>query len=288
MAKLFFKRNEHSGVTPSGRLISVLSGKGGVGKSIIAMNLADQLSRAGHRTLLVDADFSSGDLHILSNRRNDIGVAQVITGQLSLREAVSSATDSFDLLAATGHRELADGNAIAATASFIQLLREQTSSYEFVILDHGSGVSDQAAVLAHASDLNVLVLLPELTSIADAFGLFKHVLAAHDELDCRFLVNRVVSAEEAEYIRQKFMAVTDRFLGRAPEYLGSIPEDSQVRASVAAQAPLAAVTPGAPASIAIRSVSNELVDCLTVHGKSTRLSYFNASNKTTAPADIRG
>jgi flagellar biosynthesis protein FlhG len=270
------------------QFISVLSGKGGVGKSVIAMNLADLLTRAGHRTLLVDADFSTGDLHILANRLNRLGVAHLLSGELSLREAITSAASSFDLLAASYHADLTDRRSVEATAMLMEQLRLQSQAYAFVIIDHGSGVSDQAAVMAHASDLNILVLLPELTSIADAFGLCKHVLSANASLDCRFIVNRVLSAEEADYIRQKFTAVTDRFLGVAPEYLGAIPEDLSVRIAIAAQAALVQAVPEAPATLALQQIDNELVDRLAVHGRSARLSFGKTVNETTATADIRG
>jgi flagellar biosynthesis protein FlhG len=275
-----------SSATP--QFISVLSGKGGVGKSIIAMNLADLLTRAGYRTLLVDADFSTGDLHILANRTNRFGVAQLLTGDLSLREAVTSAPQSFDLLATSYHADLTDKRSVEATATLMEQLHLQAQGYSFVIIDHGSGVSDQAAVMAHASDLNILVLLPELTSIADAFGLCKHLVSINASLDCRFIVNRVLSAEEADYIRQKFSAVTDRFLGQAPEYLGAIPEDLSVRSAIAAQASLTQAVPESPAATALTNIVNELVGRLAVHGRSPRLSFAKTINETTAAADIRG
>lgn len=285
----FLSRRAQSPENPATpQFISVLSGKGGVGKSVIAMNLADLLTRAGHRTLLVDADFSTGDLHILTNRSNRLGVAQLLSGELSLREAISSAASSFDLLAASYHADLTDRRSVEATAMLMEQLRLQSQAYAFVIIDHGSGVSDQAAVMAHASDLNILVLLPELTSIADAFGLCKHVLSANASLDCRFIVNRVLSAEEADYIRQKFTAVTDRFLGVAPEYLGAIPEDLSVRTAIAAQASLGQAVPDAPATLALQQIVNELVDRLAVHGRSARLAFGKTVNETTATADIRG
>lgn len=288
MIKFLGRRPHASDNSTTARFISVLSGKGGVGKSIVAMNLADLLTRAGHRTLLVDADFSTGDLHILANRTNQFGVAHLLSGELSLREATSGATNSFDLLAASYHPDLTDHRSVEATALLMERLRAQSQDYAFVILDHGSGVSDQAAVMAHGSDINLLVLLPELTSIADAFGLCKHLLNANRSIDCRFVVNRVLSAEEADYIRQKFTAVTDRFLGQAPEYLGAIPEDLSVRTAIAAQVALAQAVPEAPATTALSQIVNELVGRLAVHGRSTRLSSTMTVNETTATADIRG
>jgi flagellar biosynthesis protein FlhG len=218
----------------SGQIISVLSGKGGVGKSIITLNLGDALARYGKRTLLVDADSGAGDLHVLANIRADFGVAQFTGDELSLREAVSHVRDGLDLLAASNGDTVGLRDSGSA-ARFVSKLRTEASGYDFVLLDQGSGLNGAAVVMANASDFNILTLIPELTSIADCYGLYKHLLDANREVDCRLLLNRVESAEEGEYIRDKFIAMADRFLGQVPGYLGQIPEDRTVRSAVGSQ-----------------------------------------------------
>ncbi|MBU0983202.1 MAG: P-loop NTPase [candidate division Zixibacteria bacterium] len=218
------------------RMISVLSGKGGVGKSVIAFNLAHQIGLSGRRVLLVDADFSCGNLHILANVAAEYGVMEFATGKLSLAEAVTRCAHSVDLLAA------ANGGVTNVDTSLVSTLaarlRHQAGNYDLIILDHGSGVSDPATVLAHASDLNVLVLIPELTSIADCYGLVKYLYNANANIDCRLLVNRVLSDDEAEYVQTKFAATAERFLRRVPGFLGHVPEDIDVRRSVGSQRPV--------------------------------------------------
>ena len=85
------------------RLVSMLSGKGGVGKSVLAFNLAERLTAAGKRVLLIDLDVDCGNLHILANQACRYGVSQLVAEELTLAEAVTPVNDKLDLLAATGH-----------------------------------------------------------------------------------------------------------------------------------------------------------------------------------------
>ncbi len=239
MNRLTFKNHQAC------RVISVLSGKGGVGKSVIAFNLAHQLAEGGARILLVDGDQSCGNLHILAGVHPKVGVLQYRSGLLSLAESVSPFADDFDLLAQTTNSP-SDDAAVIATAEFVGALRRDSASYDAIIIDYSSGISQSATVMAHGSDLAVLVLVPELTSIADVYGLYKYLIQANRNLECRLLINRCESIDEARYIRNKLFAATDRFLGRMPGFAGWLPEDAAVRKSVAIQRPVSAVNSGSP------------------------------------------
>jgi flagellar biosynthesis protein FlhG len=232
----------------------VLSGKGGVGKTVLAYNLAERASSLGNRVLLVDADYGMGNLHILANLSCEFGLAQFAAGELSLREAVTRVTDRLDLLANVGGQGTLDPNDGTAAALIVKQLRAEGRSYDLVLIDHSSGVSQAATVIAHGSDINLLILVPELTSISDCYGLFKTLVEANPSIDARFLVNRTESTDEAEYIHQKFGALTERFLGQPPEYQGHLLEDSIYRRSIGAQTAIAGLgtdTPGAQALTAL-------------------------------------
>lgn len=228
------------------RVISVLSGKGGVGKSIISYNLADRLTSLGRRVLLVDADFSSGNLHILANVRCDVGVRQFVAGDLSLAEAVTRVNDHIDLLASSWSGSVIDDFGVMPTANLVRMIREQSGGYHHVIVDHGSGISKAATVMAHASDINLLIVVPELTSIADAYGLYKFLVQANHSIDCRLLLNRCQSDDEAGYIERKFTALSERFLNLAPSVIGFLPESDRVRTALGRQAPLSQVDEQSP------------------------------------------
>ena len=225
----------------STKLLSVLSGKGGVGKSVLAFNLAERMAALGRNVLLVDGDINSGNLDILANVGCDFGFQQFASGNLSLKEAITNLKDNLDLLPAIRGNELWDLHDTGLAARIAKRLRQESAIYDIVVLDHSSGVSKMATVMAHASDINLLVVVPELTSIADCYGLYKYLLEANQSIDCHLLINRVNSNDEADYIHKKFDALTERFLGKPPRYFGYLLEDELFRSSIARQASLSAL-----------------------------------------------
>ena len=264
--------------------VSLLSGKGGVGKSILTFNLAERLETLGYRILVVDADFSSGNQHVLANVDCDYGVAQIASGQLSLREAVTNYRDNLDLLVTGSSGPVSQLHDPISAASLMQKLHDQTSDYDFVLIDHASGVSEIAAAIAHASDINLLLLVPELTSIMDAYGLYKFLISIHDRLHCLLLINRVESDDEGDYIHKKFGAIAERFLDNVPGLAGCLPEDKAVRNAVACQRSLAETAEESPILEALTATAIRLVKYLP-----TGRSFIQSKsiNKTTAMADIR-
>ncbi len=266
-------------------MISVLSGKGGVGKSIIAFNLAYQIASLGYRLLLVDADVSSGNLHILTNAVCHSGIKQFASGQLSLGQAVTRVNGQMDILAASDPGPIPELEDVTAWARLMARLREQSSPYHGIIIDHSSGVSNHATVLAHASDLSLLVLVPELTSIADAYGLYKYLIQTNENIDCRLCVNRVQSEQEASYIHQRFGALADRFLGQVPALMCWMFEDPTVAAALAAQKPLAEVDPDGSAVQSLAALGREIVNDLL---PSEPAGSMEMIKETTTVADIRG
>ncbi|UCG61019.1 MAG: AAA family ATPase [Candidatus Zixiibacteriota bacterium] len=272
------------------RIVSICSGKGGVGKSILAFNLAERLASMGVRVLLIDADSNCGDLHVLANIEVSCGFREFVRGQLTLAEAVISTRYGFDMLAAGAGEVLRTDADITPVAECMAALRTQSSPYDIIIMDHSSGVSKATEVMAHASDIVLLLLVPELTSISDAFGLFKHLKHTDSGIDCRLVVNRAESAEEADYIRTKFQAITRRFIGSSPVYLGDVAEAAEIRKGVASQTAVAQIAPEAHVTQTLKTLAGRLLEAC---GRSTaaqtneQLDVENEINKTTALADIR-
>lgn len=268
-------------------LVSLLSGKGGVGKSVLTYNLAERLAFRGTRVLLVDLDVYCGNLHILANVACRYGVMQVVAGELSLKEAVTSLDKNLDLLAADGRGWSDDISSVKAAALLATRLRNEGQHYDLILIDHPSGKCQSSTVMAAASDINLLVVVPELTSISDACGLYKHLLTTDRSLDCRLLINRAENDHEAEYIHQKFCALTERFYGRPPGYLGRLLEAESFRRAVAAQTALSR-TEGAEATLVdLEKIADKLAPAVVNNFAPAQEITQNAINSSPATADIR-
>lgn len=268
---------------PSPRMISILSGKGGVGKSVISFNLAVALSSQQARVLLVDADFGCGDLHLLANVAAEFGIGEYASEQLSLQEARLTLAPNLDLLPATWHETLGESRNMRFTASLVQRLREDANEYDFILIDHSSGRSNQTAMMAHASDLVLLVAIPELTSLSDAYGLYKHLISLGSAVSCGLLVNRTQSEDESLFIEDKFSALTGRFLGRPVALVGSIPEAEIMRKAIAAQRSVYAIDSQAHICQSFTELSRTLTE-----GFAFSRNSLNLIKKDSATADTRG
>ena len=244
-------------------IVSILSGKGGVGKSIITLNLAERTCSHGLRTLAIDLSSAGGNLHLLSNRTPRIGVEQYLSGKTSLSSSVVSIAPNCDLLGRTmtGPIEVF-ANAPLANQICDQL-RNDATDYDLVIIDHGSGFSDISTNIAINSDCAMLVVIPELTSIADCYGLYKYLTEKNSNTDCRILINRTKSADDADYLSSRLTEMAKNFLRRSPSVAGAIFEDPLVGESVSAQTPLALLAGQSVALEQIGSIalglSNELL-----------------------------
>ena len=269
------------------RMVSVLSGKGGVGKTVVAFNLAERLAASGRRVLLLDCDFACGNTHILANVRPEYGLGNYLAGQLSLKEAVTTVSDNFDLLTATGIGEMIDSGNVSAAAHLAERLQSESRDYDMIVCDHAGGVGDAATVLAHACDVSIVVVLPELMSISDSYGLYKYLSEKNDRIDCRLLVNRAQDADEAHYIHQKFCAMTERFLNRVPGYLGHLMESEDIRKSVAGQRPVADIAPDSAVLSRLGDVIQRLTGVVERHGESRQPLMEASINNEPATADIK-
>jgi flagellar biosynthesis protein FlhG len=279
-------------------IVSVLSGKGGVGKSVMAYNLAERVSARGLRTLLIDADSFAGNLHLLANASAMHGLDQYASGELTLRQAVTALNPNFDLLARTETGPIAGLATVTDAAEAMAGLQADAVSYDVIVIDHSSGISSIATTIASASDICLLVVVPELTSIADGYGLFKYLCAVYHQIDCRLLVNRARSSADADYLIEKFSAMTEKFLRVSPRLFGWISEHEVVAKAVAAQRPIAQIE---PKSFVAQQV-NRLVDVLALEHRQARersgtaeivpanplATHPSTINNSPASADIKG
>lgn len=225
-------------------LVLVAGGKGGVGKTTIAVNLALALARRGRRTLLVDLDLGLADVHVLLKAPARRTIEDALQGRASFAECVQRHEHGLDVLPAgsgtpaMGHlsRELRD--------RLCKALRELARDYEFVIADAAAGIGPDVLAFCGLADHVLVVTTPEPASITDAYGLIKaiHASAAAEDGDVatpELVVNRAAGVEEAEAVAAKLRIVCERFLSRSPRKAGWLPGSGAVELAARFQRPFA-------------------------------------------------
>jgi len=259
------------------RFLAVTSGKGGVGKSVIAYNLADHLSISA-RVLLIDADFFAGNLHILANIVPQNTLQKTDSAPGTAFRTLTPVHKNLDLLA-LGSQALPDMKSLGI---FLKNLRAQAAGYDFVVFDTATGILPQTTLILYSVDEVILVTTAELTSLSNSYALYKVLTGAKTRPAIALLVNQEDRPEELAYIDERFDSVTHRFLGHCPGCLGGLGHDRAMVDAVARQTGIRLVAPenkltAAFAALAGRLAAGTKVDQIT----------SETINITALEADIR-
>ncbi len=247
--------------------IALVSGKGGVGKTNLALNLAYALHRAKQRVLLMDCDIGLANIDVLLGIAPKVSVEQVMTGEAEFEDAVVSVeAGSFSLLPAASGIEALKDAAIALKSSFLRQLNDVAQRYDYLLLDVGAGITETVQAFASKSALRVVVVTPEPTSITDAYALIKVLKTHHEVTDFHILVNQAESPAEEKATYTRLAAACDKFLGITVRSLGGVRFDQTMHQAVRRQEPLLKFAPTSPAGkdlIAVAARIHNLRDSLT-------------------------
>jgi len=228
----------------SAPFVLVSGGKGGVGKTLLAVNLAVQLASEGKRVLLADLDLAMADAHVLVRMTPSSTIGDALAGRMSIHDCVVRAPGGFDLIAAeSGEPELARDDE-KRHARVLAALSELSSAYDIVLGDSAAGVGADVLAFAAAADRVLIVTTPDPAALTDAYGWIKaldlHASSLGIDLPTPELVlNLVDSADQAAGLAAKLRGVCERFLSRSPRLAGWLPRSSLVGASIAKQRPFA-------------------------------------------------
>jgi flagellar biosynthesis protein FlhG len=237
------------------RTIAIASGKGGVGKTNIAVNLALALKDQGHTVTLFDADLGLANVDIVLGITPLYTLSHVVRRECSLTDIVYPAY---------GLRVVAGGSGLEELAS----LPEREIAYlfhdaaqidsDFFLIDTGAGLSSLVTSVAIAAQEVVVVTTPDPTALTDAYALIKVLSRKNTNLVFYLLINRVANRKEAEQVTSNFCRVVKDFLSSTVNYLGYIPEDRLLKAAVIKQQPLLFAFPSAPASKQLKDIATTL------------------------------
>lgn len=242
------------------RIISMTSGKGGVGKTSIAVNLAAALSRIGSRTLLVDCDLGMANAAILIGHDSPVTIDDVLEGRLSVDEVIGEIDDHLLILpgsSGTGAMPAYDTEARKRLAHGLRPFARMTN---FILVDSPTGVSQAAMETVSAADSVLIVLSEEPTAFMDAYATAK-ILSLDHGCTCFKIVANMVSSESAgRNLFNRFHEVVSRFLPAAITFLGSVPSDRHMRDAVLHKRPCVLAYPHSPAAIAISRIAARITD----------------------------
>jgi flagellar biosynthesis protein FlhG len=217
------------------RAIAVAGGKGGVGKSTVAVNLGMSLAMAGREVALLDADMGMANLDVLLGLQPARHIGHLLDGSCTLRELMLPAPHGLKVIpAGSGARRLAQLDT-REHAAVIRAFDELPDPPEFLIVDTAAGVADNVVMFAAAADDVVLVVCDEPASLTDAYALTK--VLSRDFRVRRFHVvaNMVRHAGEARQLYDKLARVCDRFLDVALDFMGTVPYDEHLRQAIRRQ-----------------------------------------------------
>lgn len=218
--------------------IAFASGKGGVGKSVVTVNLAETLVREGHSVALVDADVGQSDSPILLNEAPPATVLDTMHDDPPRQAALHETESGLTLVQAAARpheRDQAAGDALYAALD--EVLSHLRTGHDYVLIDGPAGTDGPVRWALDRADLGALVLVGEPTAVADAYRLVKLLWTADPDYPLGVVVNYADDEGDANSVAERFEAVTRRFLDQSPDMLGWVPFARSVRQSVSDQTP---------------------------------------------------
>jgi flagellar biosynthesis protein FlhG len=240
------------------RVVAVASGKGGVGKTNVAVNLGLALARRGLRVALLDADLGTANVDVVLGLQPRYHLQHIVTGQKSLSEIVMAGPYGLQIIpGASGLPDLANLPQARREALFQSLLTLD-GAIDLLLIDTGAGVGEVVVQFVLAAGELLIVTNPEPTALTDAYALMKVVAGYQLPVAFKLVVNSVHRRGEGDVTGRRLIEVADRFLGQHVEFLGSIPFDPCVSEAVREQFPLLLSRPYSPAAKAIHRLAEQL------------------------------
>lgn len=226
------------------RIIAITSGKGGVGKSNLSVNMAIAYAQLGKKVILIDGDLGMANVNVLLNIVPPYNLKHVINKQKTLQEIILDTEYGFRFIAgANGFSKIA--NLTVEELDDFANQFAQLGNADIIIIDTGAGIANNVLQFVASADEVYVVTTPEPTAITDAYGIIKIITTEipDRQINIKLLVNRVHSADEGKRISERIITIVGQFLNYKVDYIGFVYDDPVVQASVIRQKPFLIVNP---------------------------------------------
>lgn len=251
-------QSEPKSNVPKMRCLAISGGKGGVGKSVLAVNLALELGSLGNHVSLLDADFGLANADLLCGVTPKHHLGHVVSGIKTLEEIEIKLSESVNLIPGGSAVEELANYSLRTDSGLFQQLQSLDDRSDFLLIDTAAGLAENVlGILVSAAEV-IIVVTPDPTSIVDAYATIKTLLRHCPQKPVAVVVNNAVGVGDGEQVFQQISDAVKGFLNYQVRFLGMIPHDSQLQTAIREQIPIVRYAPQSPASRAIRVIARHL------------------------------
>jgi len=237
------------------RVIAVTSGKGGVGKTNLSVNLGVALAQMGKRVALLDADMGLANVDILLGLSPEFNLSHVLAGEKTLDDIMLKGPAGLKVIPASSGIQQMSELSTAEQAGIIRAFSEIDQNLDVLIVDTAAGISSSVVNFARACQEIIVVVCDEPTSLTDAYAYIKLLNRDYGLSKFHIVTNMVQSAQQGQQLFTKLTKVTDRYLDVSLSYTGAIPFDEYLRKSVQKQKPVVDVFPRSKSALAVKNLA---------------------------------
>jgi flagellar biosynthesis protein FlhG len=242
------------------RIISVTGGKGGVGKTTIAVNLAVAFAKLKKKVLLFDADLGLANVDLMFNIKPQKTIHDFVSGQCELSETCVKGPHGISIIpAASGIQKLADLSS-SESVELIKAFSSLTNEFDIMLVDLAAGISSQVMNFTHASQDILVVICNDPASLMDSYAVIKILHQQYSRNRFGVVVNKVKTADEGVGVFARFQAITSKFMNISMHYLGHVPQDDYIHIAALDGVPAVDRFPNSQAVVSLKHISNNVLN----------------------------